>query len=382
MSSETKMMNELRLLANCNGTPLLVLDHNRIRENCVIFREHFPKVQAYYAVKANPNHEIVKTLFDEGMSFDVASFNEFMQVYGYIKHMAEKEKDLFIWDKIIFSNTVKDCETLKKINRYKPLVTYDNLCEIEKISEYCNSAGLILRLKVPDSGSQVEMSSKFGAEPSEAINLIKKAFNKGLKVEGLSFHVGSQCLNAENYISALTITAEIFKDARNNGFGLNIIDIGGGFPVSYDKNVPEIEKIASVINSECRRLFPEDIELIAEPGRFLVANAATLITKIIGRAKRSGKVYYHIDDGVYHTFSGIVYDNWKPNFKSFKEGDTSICAVVGPTCDSFDKISLAVSLPDDLRVGEYLVTENIGAYSTASSTKFNGFYGAKIIHIL
>jgi ornithine decarboxylase len=367
-------------LAGKHGTPLFILDHDRIRENCRTFKKNLPHVQIYYAVKANPNQEIIKTLFKEDLSFDVASYNEFMQVYEYIRHFRKKDREFFIWDKIIFSNTIKDRETLKKIKKYKPLVTFDNIDELKKIKEDCDTAGLILRLKVPDTGSQVEMGSKFGAEPADAYNLIKQAHDLGMVVEGLSFHVGSQCTNFDNYSSALTIISEIFNDSREKGYDMKIIDIGGGFPVPYDLQVPKFENLAEIISSECKRLFPEDIEIIAEPGRFIVATAATLITQIIGKARRDGKVFYHVNDGVYHTFSGIVYDHWIPNFSAFSGGEEEICAVVGPTCDSFDKISLSVMIPGDLKIGDYLYTENIGAYSIASSTEFNGFPGAKIIH--
>jgi len=375
------MKPELLKWVREHGTPLFVLDHGKIRENYRMFKKNLPRVQCYYAVKANSDPEIIKTLFREGSSFDVASYNEFMQVYEYIKHFKEKDKEFFIWDKIIFSNTIKDKDTLRKIKRYKPLVTYDNSDEIKKIKGHCDSAGLVLRLKVPDTGSQVEMSSKFGAEPGDAQNLIRQAFDAGLVVEGLSFHVGSQCTNFDNYIAALAITSDIFHEARKKGYNLNIVDIGGGFPVPYDAQVPKFQRLAKLLNAEFKRLFPEGIEIIAEPGRFIVATAATLVSEIIGKARRDGKVFYHINDGVYHTFSGVVYDHWIPNFHAAKRGKKEVCAVVGPTCDSFDKVTLSVQLPGNLKIGDYLITDNIGAYSTASSTKFNGFDGAKIIHV-
>jgi ornithine decarboxylase len=375
------MKAELIRLAKKYGTPLLIIDHDKIRANYRTFKKNLPRVQAYYAVKANSNQAIIETLFNEGASFDVASYNEFMQVYEYLKHFKPKEKVFFIWDKIIFSNTIKDSDTLKKIKKYRPLVTFDNTEEIKKIKENCPTAGLVLRLKVPDIGSQVEMASKFGAEPGEAADLIKQAFDLGLAVEGLSFHVGSQCVNFDNYTAALQITEQILSDNREKGYNLKIVDIGGGFPAAYDSQVPEFRKLAGIINSECDRLFDKGIEIIAEPGRFMVGTAATLVSEIIGKARRDGKIFYHINDGVYHTFSGVVYDHWIPNFHSFSRGPKEICAVVGPTCDSFDKISLAEHLPGNLKIGDYLYTENIGAYSTASSTKFNGFDGARILHI-
>ncbi len=374
------LKDELLTLVQQHGSPLCIVDHDKIRENYRLFKQHLPRVQCYYAVKANSTQEIVETLFAEGSSFDVASYNEFMQVYQYIRHFERKEKKHFVWDKIIFSNTIKDRNTLSKIKQYKPLMTFDNAAELVKIKHNCDTAGLVLRLKVPDTGSQVEMSSKFGAEPGDGLQLIQQAYDMGLKVEGISFHVGSQCVNFDKFTVALEITSTIFHEARTKGFPLNLIDIGGGFPVPYDPQVPRFEELSNLLNSEFKRLFPDDIEILAEPGRFIVATAAMLVSEIIGKARRNGKIFDHINDGVYHTFSGVIYDHWIPNFHAFKAGDSEICAVVGPTCDSFDKISLSVDLPWNLEVGDFLYTENIGAYSTASSTKFNGFDGAKIIH--
>ncbi len=375
------MKEKLLKLAKKHGTPLFIIDHDKIRENFRIVSKYLPNIKVYYAVKANSNQEIIRTLFNEGASFDVASYNEFIQIYDQIRGFRKKDKDFFIWDRIIFSNTIKDIPTLKKIKKYKPLVTYDNIDEIKKIKKYCPTAGLILRLKVPDTGSQVEMSSKFGAEPGEAADLIQQAFDLDLNVEGLSFHVGSQCTNFDNYTSALHITSDIFNDSRKKGHDLRIVDIGGGFPAPYDKQVLKFKKLGELIDGECKRLFPNDVKLIAEPGRFMVATSATLVSEIIGKARRDGKIFYHINDGVYNTFSGIVYDHWNPNFKAFKQGKNEVCAVVGPTCDSFDKVSVSEHLPGNLEIGDYLYTKNIGAYSIASATKFNGFDGAKILHI-
>ncbi len=380
MERDLDKYEELLTLVEQHGSPLFIVDHDKLRANYRTFKERLPRVQCYYAVKANSQQQIIETLFEEGSSFDVASYNEFMQVYQYIKHFERKEKKYFVWDKIIFSNTIKDRTTLEKIRQYKPLVTFDNNAELIKLNQHCDTAGLVLRLKVPDTGSQVEMASKFGAEPGDAQQLIQQAFDMGLKVEGVSFHVGSQCTNFDNYTVALDIAAMILHDARKKGFPLNLVDIGGGFPVPYDSTVPQFEKLAAILNSEFTRLFPEDIQILAEPGRFIVATVGTLVSEIIGKARREGKVFYYINDGVYQTFSGVVYDHWIPNFHAFKEGEPEICAVVGPTCDSFDKISLSVELPWNLEVGDFLYTENIGAYSTASSTKFNGFDGAKIFH--
>ena len=373
-------LEQIKKIAEEHGTPVLIIDHNAIRENYKEFKESLPRVQAYYAVKANSDPEIIKTLYKIGASFDVASFPEFMLVYENIKHLPQKEQQDFIWDKIIYANTIKQIETLQKIDPYKPLVTYDNIEELRKIKQYAPHAGLVLRLRVPNTGSMVELSSKFGAHPGEAVDLIDEAFKIGLVVEGISFHVGSQCTNFENYMQALQLSASIFKEAESRGHKIKILDIGGGFPVRYHSKVKSFKTLARKLNAEIKRLFPDDIEILAEPGRFMVANSATLVAKVIGKAVRDGKTCYYIDDGVYHTFSGIVFDHCQYPIKAFKEGENKVSAVFGPTCDAFDTISVAEELPE-LELNDLVYSENIGAYSIASSTYFNGFPPAKVVHI-
>ncbi|NQW47291.1 MAG: type III PLP-dependent enzyme [Planctomycetes bacterium] len=375
-------MNEKTLvaLAKQHGTPLFVVDHDELRKNYAAFRKHFPRVQIYYAVKVNSAPAIVDTFYKLGGSFDVASMQEFHTVHQFIRKLPAKQRQEFIWDKVIYANPIKPIETLEELDRYKPLVTYDNHEEVKKIAEHAPHAGLALRLRVPNTGSMVELSSKFGALPGEAVDLIAYAHEQGLVVEGLSFHVGSQCTNPENYVQSIHLCAGIFAEAKSRGFNLRLLDIGGGFPAAYDPSVPKFGDLAKKINHEIDRLFDKDIEILAEPGRFLVASAGTAISKIIGKAVRSGKLCYYVDDGVYHTYSGVIFDHCTYHLKSFKKGPTQICAVFGPTCDALDTISLAEQLPD-LELGEYLYSQNIGAYSAASSTHFNGFPPAKVVHI-
>ncbi|MBU4487788.1 MAG: type III PLP-dependent enzyme [Candidatus Omnitrophica bacterium] len=379
-TGKEKHLEELEEIAKKHGTPVFIIDHEKIRENYREFKENLPRVQAYYAVKANTTPEIIRTLYKLGASFDVASLPEFNIVHENIKNLPPKERQDFIWDKIIYANTIKKVEALKELDQYKPLVTYDNLAELKKIKEHCPHAGLALRIKVPNTGSMVELSSKFGADPGEAVDLIVEAFNMGLVVEGVSFHVGSQCNNFENYMQALQLAASILKESESRGYKINILDIGGGFPVKYHSKVKSFKTLARKLNGEFKRLFPDTMEILAEPGRFMVANACALVTKIIGKAVRDGKLCYYLDDGVYHTFSGIVFDHCQYPLKAFKDGELKVCAVFGPTCDAFDTISVAEELPE-LEIDDLLYAENIGAYSIASSTYFNGFPPAKIVNI-
>ncbi|OQX14615.1 MAG: decarboxylase [Desulfobulbaceae bacterium A2] len=371
----------LKKLALEHGTPLFVVDHEQLRKNFEEFRTYLPRVQPYYAVKANPLPEIVETLYRAGASFDVASMPEFMIVYENIRNMPAKARQDWIWDKIIYANPIKAVEALQALDQYKPLVTFDNLEEIRKIKKYAPNAGLCLRLKVANTGAMVELSSKFGAHPGEAVDLILAAQEAGLVVEGLSFHVGSQTTNFQNYIQALELASGICREAVERGYDkMNLIDIGGGFPAPYDENVQPLQYLAKMLNAEIDRLFPAHFEILAEPGRFLVATACTSVAKVIGKADRDGKRCYYIDDGVYHTYSGIIFDHCKYPVHAFKKGLRHICAVFGPTCDALDTLSLAEELPD-LDLGDFVYSVNIGAYSHASSTYFNGFPPATVVHI-
>ncbi|HMD61929.1 MAG TPA: type III PLP-dependent enzyme, partial [Opitutaceae bacterium] len=368
----------LQRLGREHGTPLFVVDHDALRRNYREFRRHLPRVQAYFAVKANALPEIVRTLYLEGASFDVASMPEFNIVYDNVKDMPAKQRQDWIWDKIIYANPNKPVETLEELNQYKPLVTFDNAEELQKIREHAPQAGVVLRLKVPNTGAMVELSSKFGAAPGEAVDLILLAQKLGLTCEGLSFHVGSQTTNYENYVQAMALCANVLKEANDRGYRkMNLLDIGGGFPAPYDESVKPFRELARTINRELERLFPRDIQILAEPGRFLVATAGFSVSKVIGTAVRDGKPSYYIDDGVYHTYSGVIFDHCKYPVRAFRRGPTRISAVYGPTCDALDVVSMAENLPE-LRRDDLVYSVNIGAYSHASSTHFNGFPPAKV----
>jgi ornithine decarboxylase len=371
----------LKALAEEHGTPVLIIDHDELRRNFRTFRRHLPRVQPYFAVKAGADPAVVRTLFEEGASFDVASMPEFDLVHENIKKMPARERQQWIWDKIIYANPIKPVETLKALDQYKPLVTFDNYDEIEKIKQHAPRAGLVLRLKVSNTGAMVELSSKFGAPPSEAADLILEADRQGLVVEGVSFHVGSQTTNFANYVEALNLTADIYAEVQARGYTkMNLVDIGGGFPAPYDETVRPFKELARVINSELNRLFPKNIEILAEPGRFFVATAGTAVSKIIGKSVREGKPSYYLDDGVYHTYSGQIFDHCKYPVKAFKRGKTRLSAVFGPTCDAFDVISMAEDLPE-LNRDDLVYSEMIGAYTYASATTFNGFSPAKVVHV-
>ncbi len=357
------------------GSPLMLIQREVLARQYSLFKKKLPFVEAFYAVKANPNPEIIRTFVELGGSFDVASGTEIDWV---LKAGASPEK-------IIFANTVKSEKDLRfAYANGVNLMTFDNEAELYKIAKFCPNARVVLRIKVANVGSVVQLSLKFGADPEQAVFLLKKAKSLGLSPEGLSFHVGSQCKNVNNYIHALEVSSSIFNEAEYADLKLKILDIGGGFPIKQFESEKggEFENMASTIRKEIMRLFKDyykDIRIIGEPGRFLVGPAGLLVTQVVGRAFRDNKNYYYLNVGVYQDFSGIIFDHCKYEIKALRRGQKFLSTLAGPTCDSFDVISLTEELPE-LDVDSVVYAKNIGAYSCASAVPaFNGFPPAKII---
>lgn len=336
------------------------------------FRKCLPDVTPYYAIKANPHPSVIKSFLSLGAGFDVASASEMKEV---LRLGASPSK-------IIFANTIKSPEDIAFAKRRGVrLLTFDNEPELYKIAKHYPRARVLVRIKVANHGSVVELSLKFGADPEQAFFLLRKAKALGLVPAGVSFHVGSQSKNVENYLQALEITANIFDEAKKNGLPLKIVDIGGGFPIQHFDNEIGInfERMAQAIKREMKERFSRSVKFIAEPGRFLVGPSGILVTQVIGRTFRNNKNYYYLNDGIYADFSGMIFDHARYEFKTLRRGQRFLSTLAGPTCDSFDTLSTNEEITE-LYVGDVVYVKNIGAYSSASATSgFNGFPPAKII---
>jgi ornithine decarboxylase len=362
----------IRALVKLHGSPILVLDKKVLIDVYKRFQRLLPRVGIFYAIKSNPHPDVIKTFRDLGASYDVAS-------EGEMRHVLSCGVSP---DRIIFANTIKRPEALEFCRKQKiNFVTFDNEPELYKIAKHAPGCRVLARLKVSNLGSIVELSLKFGADQDQIVPMLAKAKALGLKPEGISFHVGSQCTNWENYQRAFEAAHAIMNDARRRGIPFNIVDIGGGMPIRhFDSDSVTIETYAAKMRRELDRLFPKDIQIIAEPGRAMVGESGMLITRVVGRAIRNNKNYYYLDDGVYGDFSGIVFDHCKYQFKTLKRGQTFASILAGPTCDSFDTISLNEELPE-LDVGDVVYVPRIGAYSCASAVVFNGIPPAKVMVI-
>jgi len=373
-SDTSGIENLIRAKVREYQTPFMLIRRSVLMKQYQRFRKSLPEVIPYYAIKANPHSGIVKTFASLGTGFDVASGAEMKLA---LRLGASPSK-------IVFAHTIKlpeDIETARR--RRVRLMTFDNEPELYKIAKHYPRAKVLVRIKVTNHGSVVELSRKFGVDPEQAFFLLRKAKALGLVPAGVSFHVGSQSKNVENYLQALEISANIFNEARENGLRLKILDIGGGFPIQHFDNEIGInfERMATQIRRQLKGLFARDVKFIAEPGRFLVGPAGILVTQVIGRTFRDNKNYYYLNDGVYQDFSGMIFDHCKYEFKTLRRGQRFLSAIAGPTCDSFDTLSLNEEVPE-LYVGDVVYVKNIGAYSSASAVpNFNGFPPARIIMI-
>ncbi|MFC1508134.1 type III PLP-dependent enzyme [Candidatus Omnitrophota bacterium] len=362
----------IRTMLKKHRSPLMLIRRSILEKQYERFRKYLPEVTPYYAIKANSHPQIIKTFVKLGSSFDVASANEMKLV---LRLGASPSK-------IIFANTIKSAEDIEISRRRRVrLMTFDSEPELYKLAKHCPGARVLVRIKVANEGSQVALSLKFGADPEQAFFLLRKAKTLGLIPTGISFHVGSQSTNVENYMQALEISAKIFKEAKKNGLKLKIMDIGGGFPIQHFDNDIGInfERMAGQIRKQIKTLFDRNIKFIAEPGRFLVGPAGILVTQVIGRTFRNNKNFYYLNDGIYGDFSGMVFDHCKYEFKTLRRGPKYLSTIAGPTCDSFDTLSLNEEI-SELYVGDVVYIKNIGAYSCASAVpNFNGFPPAKIV---
>jgi len=362
---------EAKALAEKHGTPLLVCDLQKVEDNYKRLKNLLRRFELYYAVKANPHPKILKRLHRLGSHYDVASKNEMIMC----QQIGAKSEDL------LYANPVKPVESIKfAYEQNIRTFTYDNVNEIDKMAKYAPGSNVILRIMVKDAGSTCKFSTKFGARERDALSLLTKAKAKALNPIGLSFHVGSQCLNIDQFGWALDICSAIFKSAERKDIDLSVLDIGGGIPIRYIDDVYPIEELADMINEKVEDLFPPWVRPIAEPGRVIVGDSTTLITRVVGVTKRHQVNCAYIDDGVYNSLSEKVFGHCEYDILSDQPGEKKQYTIFGPTCDSMDIVTDKAKLPQ-LEVGDLLLVPSTGAYTNAAATYFNGFDPAEIIFL-
>lgn len=361
--------NAVEKLAAFFGSPLLVLSLNQVKKNYEVLRKHLPRAKVHYAIKANPHPEILRLMAKLGSNFDVASDGE-------IKTLFDMGVD---GGRIIYANPVKTHAGLLACSACGVhRMTFDSATEIEKIKKICPNATVLLRLRVDNKAAHVDLNSKFGAAREDALALMLKAKEAGLNMAGIAFHVGSQTVVSDPYLQALDMTRELFEEAKAAGLNLHIVDIGGGLPIPEVKvkfNLPEmLKQISARLDEDFA-----DTEIWCEPGRYICGTAVNLITSVIGITQRGGMPWYFLDEGLYGTFSGVLFDQWDFKLLTSKKGLKKIPATfAGPSCDSLDVMFRGV-MTAPLEMGDLLLVPACGAYTSASATTFNGFSKAKFV---
>jgi ornithine decarboxylase len=342
--------------------PYLLIDREVVREKVEVIGKQIRNSRVFYAVKANPDSEVLDFLNGLGIGFEIASEGE-LQILAALGVEPGR---------IITSNPVKTFTFLEQAASYGVgYYAFDSTVEVEKMARFVPGANVYVRLSVPNEGSEWPLSKKFGVETDEAADLLSFAAERGLNPVGITFHVGSQCTNIHNWNTALDKAKRLWEVAEERGLTLKMLNIGGGYPIRYTKSVVDIATIDRKIDAVLRQRFPPGVEVFIEPGRAVIGDAGIFVATVIGKALRGDEHWLYIDVGVFNglmeSVGGIRY--------TYVVGSRSAprrWTIAGPSCDSFDVIDRDVELPEP-EVGNRLLILSSGAYTVSYASEFNGF---------
>ena len=353
-------------------TPFIAFDLERLMENYRLLSRGLYRARVFFPVKCNDHPGILELLASWGSGFEVASWAE-----------ARTLLDMGVEpERIIFGSPVKVGEHVAAAYREGiNLYAFDSHEEVRKLAANAPGCQVYLRLSTPEVGESIfPLSGKFGAPPGDALHLLRAAEEAGLRPVGLSFHVGSQCLDPSSWWIALATTASVWREACREGFDLSVLNIGGGFPVTYREPVLEKEVFVSSVNFALRSHFQKMPRLIVEPGRAMVGDVAVMVATVIGKARRAGTEWLYIDAGIYQGLVEAMQEKERFSYRVFAEGRGPLRRynVGGPTCDSADVVARGAVLPE-LECGDRLYIMSAGAYTNVCATAFNGFEPPRVL---
>lgn len=361
-----------RALVTKHGSPLLVLDCARVRAQYRRLVDALPGVDLHYAMKALPHPAVISTLNDEGSCFDVSSSGE-IEVLRASKVFAEK---------VIHTHPIKSDRTIRDALDFGcRRFVVDNAAEMLKFVPYRDSVTLLLRVGYPSVDAAVDLSKKFGCHPDDAFALLELGQRLHLPIGGLSFHVGSQCATPRAHVRAIDRCVALIARAQASGVAsLRLLDLGGGFPAPYRGGSVEIEDFCAPMRLALKAI-PPQVRVVAEPGRYIAAPAVTGIASVVGKAWRGNAFWYYLDDGVFGSFNGRMFDPgayYPLSTVSESVGPLHPSVLAGPTCDSIDILEESIVLPE-LNLGDLIVADMMGAYTTVCASEFNSLPRAKIV---
>jgi ornithine decarboxylase len=352
---------EIRRLVKEFGSPLLILDCERVRVQFRKLRKALPGVDLHYALKPMPHPSVVHTVIAEGGFLDLATTGEVQLV----------QRLAIAPERCILNALEFGVRTF----------VADNPDEVRKFARHGAKADLLLRVSFRSPGAVCDLSRKFGCDPEDLLALARLAADLGIGVRGLSFHVGSQAMDSAKHVEALHACAKLMAAARKEKLGaFDTLDIGGGFPIDYAQPVQDISRFCAPLRTALAKL-PKRVRVIAEPGRFIVGPSAIGVASVMGRARREGHWWYYLDDGLYGSYSGQLYDHARYPVEPLRDSAERLPSVLaGPTCDSIDVIAENLMLPE-LKAGDLIVGRAMGAYTWASASEFNFFPKATVVAV-
>ncbi len=354
------------------GSPLLIVDCARVRSQYRKLRRALPGVDLHYALKPLPHAAVVRTVVEQGGWLDLATTGE-VQLVQSLGVDARR---------CIHTHPIKrDRDIRNALQAGVRTFVADNPDEVRKFRQYGERARLLLRVSFRSPGAVCDLSRKFGCDPEDAVALARLAAAVGVDVQGFSFHVGSQAADALKHVEAIEACTRLLSRARRERLGrLDTLDIGGGFPIDYLQRAADIRQFCAPIRAALAKL-PKRVRVIAEPGRFIAGPAAIGVATVMGRAQREGHWWYYLDDGLYGSYSGQIYDHAHYPVESLRRGEPLLPSVLaGPTCDSIDVIAENLMLPQ-LKQGDLIVGRSMGAYTWASASEFNFFPRATVVAV-
>jgi ornithine decarboxylase len=361
---------DFKALVAQHGSPLLLLDCDVVRRQYKSLQAALPGVGLFYALKPLPHPAVVAELRDLGGGFDVATSGEIKLVRAAGVGP----------ERCIHTHPIKTDAEIRAALRFGiRRFVVDNPDELRKFRRHRSRAEVLLRLSFRDPTAVVDLSRKFGCEPAAVIPMLELAQSLGVTVRGLSFHVGSQVAEPRKYVEAIGVCAELIAHACASGLAdLNLLDIGGGFPIAYGGTLQPIREFCRPIRQALKQV-ARGVRVIAEPGRFIAGPAGTAVATVVGRAQREGRWWYYLDDGLYGSYNGQLYDHARyPIDAPGCRGPAHPCVLAGPTCDSIDVVREDIPLPE-LQLGDLVVGRMMGAYTACSATDFNFIPRAKIV---
>ena len=361
VNSETSYVNGV--LSRRRLTPFLVLSETLINQRASEFGSQSDdrSLRSFYAFKANSDPRLIPMMENNGVGFEVSSQSE-------LETLLRRNVSS---DNIICSNPIKPPAFIRRA-WHAGIDTFvaDSVAELDKIQSIAPGSKILVRLEVDNGGSEWPLDKKFGVGQNTAIEILIYANSIGLQADGITFHVGSQCVVLESWDMALREASDLWRKAVLAGIKLNTLNLGGGFPINYDKEVPSVTEILELVSKAVKSLFPNGVRIQVEPGRAMVGQAGTMVSRVIGKSLRGTERWLYLDVGVFNglmeSMGGIRYE-----FLTSGSGTVVPWVVAGPSCDSVDIVARDVWLPEP-EIGDYVFIPSAGAYTTSYSSRFNG----------